>query len=870
MGSCLCKEVMPTMLDEHTLINIVTVDMSEPISSEPITPEPYEKVNEPYPFEDILDEKHQKYMHHFSSSELFWGIGIENETYLMQTVMKDIKAFRNLKQKRERYSVDYYKSFTSDALQAILQKMVTFEKLMYPVYINSHTFQATDIHQEHRTIYDVHSTPNSLFTESIHDQLIRDCPYYKDCYGQSLVFDGDSIEFITQKFYCGTVDACVDELVSLKNDFLKEIAPFFSYLDTSVAFPDHNYGIVSFLTTKNQNLALCNNGTYHINLTLPTMLRNGTIIHRQKFVSEHMNLISCLQIIEPLIVACYGTPDVFSIVNPVLPSPLAKGTALHYAMGSLRCRLSRYISLQTYDVAHPINGKLMHMDKPTDPAFWQNLFPATPYVITDTIGYDMNFNKFKNHGIELRFLDWFPEIYLTDLLHFFILVAQHSLHHTATWDKSNYNTIIMNCVQKGFTYRLSQEECNRILEDLGLPLLVSSRTAHELLSCISDQLYVLYADADLIKKMSPGMKKPVITNYNYIAFQALHRDLFGKPDLIIRAEINELEERVPIIPNDIDFLKEMYTIFVESSKKRCYTDDEYLKKGATIVKKDHWLNMKNAYVLGIKGIEYNALKSQTHLHFSHSFKQQEGYQERLRMLRNSVFIDYEYIVNTSGKRVISFCGQSGKIGCYLALMAYYNKCTKRTVIPPFHEETYRMILSSLKCTFAPSVLLIGYGTVGKACKAVLDQLGISYTIWTSKQPVLKQVILEHSILIHAIRLNETACVEPFLVTEDLKNPGNLSVICDISCDLGHSKNTLPIYGAFTTAVQPVVQLTDKIDLIALPYLPSLEPHLSSELFSAMLTALLPELLYFQHTLPVSKEAAMLYGSYQKFLLQSVC
>jgi hypothetical protein len=189
MGSCLCKEVMPTMLDEHTLINIVTVDMSGPISSElispgpissgpissgPISSEPYEKVNEPYPFEDILDEKHQKYMHHFSSSELFWGIGIENEAYLMQTVMKDIKAFRNLKQKRERYSVDYYKSFTSDALQAILQKMVTFEKLMYPVYINSHTFQATDIHQEHRTIYDVHSTPNSLFTESIHDQLIRE------------------------------------------------------------------------------------------------------------------------------------------------------------------------------------------------------------------------------------------------------------------------------------------------------------------------------------------------------------------------------------------------------------------------------------------------------------------------------------------------------------------------------------------------------------------------------------------------------------------------------------------------------------------------------------------------------------------------
>jgi alanine dehydrogenase len=824
--------------------------------------------NLPYCFKDIIDDKHCKYMGQYKgshSSTLFWGIGIENESYLMKSSLCTIKQFCSLKQKRERYSIDYYKNFKPEFLQSALQKIATYDKLTYPIYINSHTLQNTDPNQVHKCLYDVHATPNPKFTTSLHDILLQESEYYREEYDTSFVFDGDSIEFITQDFYCTTVEKCVKELTDKKQRFLQEIQPFFAKWNLGdITFPDHNYGLVSFLTTECRNLSLCNNATYHFNITLPTLLENGIIVDKPTFVKDHLNCIECIQIVEPLVVACYGTPDVFSIIDPLTP----------YSIGSLRLSLSRYVSLQTFDVRSPINGKLLLMDRPADPHFWHNQLETSAYQINPKIGYDINFNKFKNHGIELRFFDWFPEIYVEDLINFFILLAQHSLTiGSINLNRSRYSTINKLCVQKGFTYALSLEESSIILKDLQLPLLtdVKAITAYDLITHISDQLYERYHDSQLVQQMSPNMKKPCLTNYNKLAFFTLHHDLFGKPDLIIRAEQNPLETRTPIVPDDISLLHSQFNVIVESSFTRCYSDTEYEEKGATIVPKDYWQTMKQSYVLGIKGIEPHiaASPSQTLLHFAHCFKQQQGHQDVLRRLQKSTFIDYEYMVDANGKRVLSFCEQSGKIGTYLALMAFYNQRTKRLnpkgLLPVFNEDTYCMVLKNIAILFKPSVLLIGYGTVGKACKAVLDRFSIPCTIWTSKDPIDKDIIRNHTILIHAIRLDDTKDVEPFLVGDDLKEPGLLSIICDISCELGHPKNTLPIYDTYTTPSNPLVHLTDTIDLIAIPYLPSLEPMISSQQFSAQLSSFLPDLLVFQHTHPINEHAAALYRSYQKFI-----
>ena len=796
-----------------------------------------------------------KYMDRYKEEEtVFWGIGVENESYFMLESKYDVSSFRDLKQKSERYSVDYFKNFKPDLLQRVIQSAFTLDQLTYPVYVNSHTFQKTDTKLRHRTLYDTHSTPNRDFTESIHDILLRECAYYREVYDKSVVFDGDSIEFITQRFYNGTVQDCVNELTEVKRRTQAEITPFFKKWGIgSIVFPDHNYGFATFLTTRRANMAICNSGTIHINITLPTRLKNGCIVDKDSFAKKHLNYIQYIQMLEPLFVACYGSPDVFSLLDPA------------YSVGSLRISRSRYISLQTYDIYKPMNGKLLLMEKPSDPAFWYNKLVSSPYFLNANIGYDVNFNKFKNHGVEIRFFDWFPEEYLTDVMNVFVLLAQHSMvRGECSLDKSRYTTLLLDCVQKGFMALLDVDQANVILSDLGLKRCDHSLTPCQLLSLISDQLFDLYHDSDLIQKISPHMARPSIVDYNQIAFRELYSDLFGKPKLVIRSELNALESRVPIVPSDISFLLPMFNVKVESSATRCYSDHDYKICGASIVPSGYWKKTTNSFVIGLKAIDCAAGKTQTLLHFAHCFKGQEGAAKSLDLLKKCDFIDYEYMVDRDQKRVISFCAQSGKIGCYLALMSFYRRQNGLIHSGEFNEERYRSILETME--LKPRVLLIGYGVAGKAAKSVLEQFSIPTTIWTSKDQPDRSVIFDHDILLHAIRLSDdpTCVVEPFLKLSDLLIDHRLSVICDISCDLGNPRNTLPLYDSYTTVKQPVRRIDGDIDLIAINHLPSLEPVVSSKQFSAILRQYLPALRFMKRTHLVDPFADSLYQSFKVF------
>ena len=166
----------------------------------------------------------------------------------------------------------------------------------------------------------------------------------------------------------------------------------------------------------------------------------------------------------------------------------------------------------------------------------------------------------------------------------------------------------------------------------------------------------------------------------------------------------------------------------------------------------------------------------------------------------------------------------------------------------------------------PRVLLIGYGVAGKAAKSVLEQFSIPTTIWTSKDQPDRSVIFDHDILLHAIRLSDdpTCVVEPFLKLSDLLIDHRLSVICDISCDLGNPRNTLPLYDSYTTVKQPVRRIDGDIDLIAINHLPSLEPVVSSKQFSAILRQYLPALRFMKRTQLVDPFADSLYQSFKVF------
>ena len=140
--------------------------------------------------DNVLD-KHLKYLNKKENEgrELFWGLGIENESYLMLDAYGNIGKFRKLFLKRERYSVNYYNNFDLDKLKDIFTKLYDCSKLRYPIYINSHTFQRTDMHCEHQTNYDEKGTPNKKFKESIHNMLMKNSKQYAEEYDRSFVFE---------------------------------------------------------------------------------------------------------------------------------------------------------------------------------------------------------------------------------------------------------------------------------------------------------------------------------------------------------------------------------------------------------------------------------------------------------------------------------------------------------------------------------------------------------------------------------------------------------------------------------------------------------------------------------------------------------
>ena len=125
--------------------------------------------------------------------------------------------------------------------------------------------------------------------------------------------------------------------------------------------------------------------------------------------------------VEPLLIAIYGSGDIFSTVNKnITPT-------------SQRIAKSRYIGLGTYDTNTMIPGKILHIDSNNNHLsnldyWWFNKYnEISDYTKEDLIGVDINFHKHKNHGIEIRIFDYFDESKLAAALEFCVLLLDHSL-----------------------------------------------------------------------------------------------------------------------------------------------------------------------------------------------------------------------------------------------------------------------------------------------------------------------------------------------------------------------------------------------------------------------------------------------------------
>jgi len=368
--------------------------------------------------------------------------------------------------------------------------------------------------------------------------MIKNSEIYKYLFNKNMIFDGDTFEFTTFNFYKTNVKNVINELVDVKKKFLEEINRVLvknnitneKYLfKNKIIYPKFNYGFAKFQTNLN-NVAICNNGTYHLNITLPTELTpDGKIANLQKFRDMHSNAIRAIQWFEPFLIGLYGSPDILNLLGE------------NYSGGSLRIALSRYIGLGTYDDKKMEKGKILNdFNYQGKNHYFEKYHQETSYNPPLQIGYDINYNKFLKHGIELRIFDYFPEEYLEDIFNFIILICAHSLQDEIPDPKEcpYWNDFVIEVIKNGslaLVYPEFRDKINIIFDTYSIkwfPFIKKKpRSILHFMNKISGKLYYMYKDFSICKKMSPDMRYVNFVNYNSLIKNSL-KSIFITPDSI--------------------------------------------------------------------------------------------------------------------------------------------------------------------------------------------------------------------------------------------------------------------------------------------------------------------------------------------------
>lgn len=415
--------------------------------------------------------KHAKYLNVCIPGEEYWGIGIENETYIELEGGIEVAAdFLRKNQKRERYSVNYWTQYKPGAVDSVLdawiaglpQKEQTPVRL--PLLLNGHSFTKCDAHGEHLTTYERCPKPNPNAQRPLLEALaaVQPAIFGKAALDEWWMFDGDTVEFMTRGFYCAKLEDVLEELRRAKQKWMRGLREGLRELDCesllqrNPRWPTKNYGFAVFATNR-RNVSIFNNGTYHINLTLPTHLdKEGHIVDWKGFCRKHQNAARMFQWLSPFLVAKWGSPDVF-----------ANLAASRYAFpaGSQRLAASRYVSVGTYNTEEMPTGKQLvePADNITYKEWWKQMYdaPTCAYNPLDVLGFDINFHKFQNHGLEFRIFDWFPGAHLEEVCRMLIWMLDASLQwkHVPVPQKSTaWNRAVQNAVWNGASALIPAED----------------------------------------------------------------------------------------------------------------------------------------------------------------------------------------------------------------------------------------------------------------------------------------------------------------------------------------------------------------------------------------------------------------------------
>ncbi|MCC9074466.1 hypothetical protein LNQ49_23020 [Flavobacterium sp. F-65] len=428
------------------------------------------------------------------TEKYYWGIGLENETYLQFADPLIVTgAFIQEKIGFERYSIDYRKCYKPDSLASVLEKAFDLnENYKVSRMMNSHSLEKLDINFQHKTL--VETAPLDATTEanpqaienpeylgkSIMELFLEDQPYniqsmitQRNKTMGSVHFDGDSIEFVTKYFENRTVVDSCKELKATKKLFIDKINES-EILKEKLDFPDYNNGLNMFMTNQ-ENLVMFNNGTYHFHITLPTLTKDSRIVDYKGFEKTHANAIYLLQWFEPFFIATLGSPDIMGVISD------QHNLDKQFTLGSMRNAMSRYIGVGTYNKAMPKGKiltynvddfrKLLKFGKEENIWWRDQIEEDMQYEMLSELGLDFNQEKMYQSGFEFRTFDEFPTEYLNDVLLSILLICEHSLNlPNVQWghDSIAWNNLVVRSLKTGYLTEINEAEKNEILDLLQL------------------------------------------------------------------------------------------------------------------------------------------------------------------------------------------------------------------------------------------------------------------------------------------------------------------------------------------------------------------------------------------------------------------
>ncbi len=417
-----------------------------------------------------MSEKHSRYGSSYRRFGYYWGLGVEHETYVATSQTRTIRLFDTATLKPERYSVNYYNAYRPDALARSLASLLEAGdgSLVVPILMNSHSFRDCDVFGEHKTTYERVPKPNPRFAgETLEAWARKYSPWLRGAYESVYVWDGDTVEFMTQAFYRATVTGVMQELRSAEERFVFELQKLpkqgvlAGYGPLRLSAPT-NPGWATYLTN-GRAVSMFNNGTIHVNVTLPTRLGfNKKPLWSSDFVTRHRRLARLVQWLEPLWIAVYGSGDPFCSVD-----------VSGFAAGSQRLAVSRYIGVGTYDTTSMPRGKILQIQKvAAGPLPWYDwLHARTMYAPLDVIGLDINFNKHWAHGLELRFFDQLPLVDLEVVIRQIVVlmdIAQEGCDIPNPRTCAQWSSAAASSLLEGPAWRITPEQMNVICVALGV------------------------------------------------------------------------------------------------------------------------------------------------------------------------------------------------------------------------------------------------------------------------------------------------------------------------------------------------------------------------------------------------------------------